>query len=80
MEEVAISEFRKQTRAERAVLAEKLRLARAETGMSQRDVAQALGTVQSLVSELESGRRRVDLAELKALAALYDRPLTWFFD
>lgn len=79
-EEVAIPGFRKQTRSERAALAEKLRAAREETGLSQRDVAQALGVGQSLVSGLENGQRRLDVVELKALAVLYDKPPAWFLE
>lgn len=71
-------DFRKQTRAERVALASRLRDAREETGLSQRDVASTLGVTQSLVSDLESGQRRLDMAELKALAALYDKDMAWF--
>ncbi len=74
----AMRDFRKQTRGERTALAAKLREAREATGLSQRDVAAALGATQSMVSDLESGRRRLDMAELKAIAALYDREMAWF--
>ena len=43
-------------------------------------MAGALGTAQSLISDLESGQRRLDMAELKVLARLYDKPPAWFFD
>ena len=56
----------------------KLRQARHDAGLSQAQVAQALGRPQSFVSKVESGERRVDVVELQVLASLYDRPLTYF--
>jgi ribosome-binding protein aMBF1 (putative translation factor) len=73
-----ITEFRKQTNHERQELAERLRLAREDTGLSQQDVAAALGVSQSIISMLENGQRRLDMSELKALAKVYDRDPGWF--
>ena len=56
----------------------KLRQARRDVGLSQREVAQALDKPQSYVSKCESGERRVDVVELQAFAALYRRSIESF--
>ena len=57
---------------------EKLKQARLDAGMSQVDVAQALGKHQSYVSKCETGERRVDFVELLDFAALYKKPIEYF--
>lgn len=52
-------------------LAENLAAARSAAGLSQRQVADALGTHQPKVSEIEHGQRAVNALELKVLAKLY---------
>lgn len=52
--------------------------ARQAAGLTQVDVARALRLPQSRVSRMESGQRRVDVIELRDLADLYERPLTYF--
>ena len=44
-----------------------LRTIRQEAGLRQVDVAQRLGRPQSFVSKYESGQRRLDLVELRAI-------------
>lgn len=56
----------------------KLRQARQETGMTQRQVASALGRLQSFVEKCEQGSRRVDAAELFEFAAVYKKPVEFF--
>lgn len=56
----------------------KLKQARLEAGLSQIDVAQALGKHQSYVSKCETGERRVDFVELLDFAALYKKPIEFF--
>lgn len=48
-----------------AHLLEELRIARVSTGMSQAQLADALGQVQSYVSKCEQGDRRLDVIELR---------------
>jgi transcriptional regulator with XRE-family HTH domain len=48
-------------------LAALLRKLREETGMRQVDLAEALGEPQSFVSRFESGERRLDVLELRAV-------------
>jgi transcriptional regulator with XRE-family HTH domain len=56
----------------------RLRQAREEAGLSQREVGRRLGRPQSFVSKVESGERRIDPVELARFAALYGKPLDWF--
>jgi transcriptional regulator with XRE-family HTH domain len=55
-----------------------LREAREGAGLTQAEVAKALGRPQSFVSKSESGERRVDVIELADLARLYGKPLSHF--
>lgn len=61
-------------------LAERLRVARESAGLTQVEVATRLNVPQSFVAKCESGERRVDVIELKILASLYGRTLTYFED
>jgi transcriptional regulator with XRE-family HTH domain len=63
---------------ERADIAARLKEAREYLGLSQQEVADALSVPRTAVSMIESGQRRVDSLELKALAKLYQRPMTFF--
>ena len=50
---------------------DRLRAARLAAGLTQAQVASALGKPQSFVSKCENGERRVDAIEFADLAALY---------
>lgn len=52
--------------------------ARRAAKLTQEAVAAALSWRQSRVSRMESGERRVDVIELRALARVYRRPITYF--
>lgn len=56
----------------------KLKKARLDAGLNQSQVAKKLKQPQSFVSKIESGERRLDVIELKRLAALYGKPITYF--
>lgn len=75
-----MTQWRKLTDDERTTLAAKLRQAREEAGLTQRDAATALGIPQSTISELENGQRRLDMVELKVLAGLYGKPAASFLE
>ncbi len=63
---------------DRKALGERLREARMYLGFSQDQVATYLGVSRSALSQIESGRRKVDALELKKLAGLYNRPVGHF--
>jgi transcriptional regulator with XRE-family HTH domain len=60
-----------------AGLAERLRLAREQAGLSQAQVARQLGLHRPSVSEIEAGRRKVSADELAALSKLYGVSVAW---
>ena len=55
-----------------------LRAARLEAGLTQVEVAGALGKPQSFVSRVETGERRLDIVEVEQFAKLYKKPLGYF--
>lgn len=58
----------------------KLRKARKAAKLTQVEVARRLRKPQSFVSKFESGERRLDGVELKAIAKLYGKPASHFLD
>src|SRR5438128_5363672 len=65
---------------QRLAIAQRLRLARENAGLSQGQVAKKLDLQRPSVSEIEAGRRRVSAEELSALAALYHVDTGWLLD
>jgi transcriptional regulator with XRE-family HTH domain len=53
--------------------------ARERSGLTQREAAAELGRPNSYVAKCENGERRVDAVELAKFAALYHRPIRYFF-
>lgn len=66
------------TDEERRKLGELLREAREYLGLSQEIVADKLGLPRPSISAMEAGKRKVSSLELKQLARLFKRPLTYF--
>lgn len=60
-------------------LATSLREARAESGLTQEQVADSLGVPRSAIAQIESGNRAVSSLELAKLAALYGKSILSFF-
>ncbi len=60
-------------------LANRLRIARESCGMTQDDVARALGLSRPAVVQLEQGKRSVSSLELQKLAFLFGRDMRDFF-
>ncbi|HNX28232.1 MAG TPA: helix-turn-helix transcriptional regulator [Syntrophomonadaceae bacterium] len=58
----------------------KIQLAREEKGLSQDQLAKALGCSQSALSNYEKGKRRLYLSQLEALAEILDKPLDYFVE
>jgi transcriptional regulator with XRE-family HTH domain len=65
------------TEAYRAFVVRLVR-ARKEAGLTQQQVADALGVPQSQISKTERLERLLAPTELKALAKLYGKSLEWF--
>ena len=59
---------------------ERLKEARIEAGLSQQDVADKLGKPQSYISKIESGERRLDVAEIKKFAGIYKKDVSFFIN
>ena len=57
----------------------RVRQAREERGLTQVEVAPALGRPYSFVSKVELGERRLDPIDLRDLAELYEKPLEYFY-
>lgn len=57
---------------------ERLKETRIEAGLSQQDVADKLGKPQSFISKIESGERRLDVAEIKKFASIYKKDVSFF--
>lgn len=68
---------RDQSTDQRTAMAQRLREAREYLGLSQEDVAQALGLSRPAVTNIETGNRRVEAVELDKLAALYRQSVTY---
>lgn len=56
----------------------KLKDARKDSGLTQRQVADRLGQLQSFVEKCEQGSRRVDAAELFLFAKVYNKAVEFF--
>lgn len=59
-------------------LGKRLKQAREYVGITQEEAAAHLKVRRAAISEIEAGKRGVGALEMKALAALYDRPTSWF--
>ena len=57
---------------------EKLREARIEAVLKQGEVAEKFKKPQSYISKIEGGERRIDIAELKEIANIYRKPISYF--
>lgn len=59
-------------------LTERLKEARKQAGLDQKEAAKLLNKTQSYISKIESGQRRIDVIELKEIARVYKRELSFF--
>ena len=64
-------------RTESAEVGRRLRSARETLGLTQEDVAAALNLQRTSVIAMEAGKRNVTALELRRLARLYRRDVTW---
>ncbi|MFA6447155.1 MAG: helix-turn-helix transcriptional regulator [Patescibacteria group bacterium] len=56
----------------------RLKSARVKAGLAQQEVANKLGKPQSYISKIESGERRLDVAEIKKFASIYKQDVSFF--
>lgn len=63
---------------EQVEIAERLRAAREYIGFSQAEAAQISGLSYSAISDIESGARKVESAELSRLSNIYRRTANYF--
>lgn len=56
----------------------RLKTARIEVGLTQQVVADKLGNLQSYISKIESGERRLDVLEIKKFAMIYKKDVSFF--
>lgn len=59
-------------------LVSKVRKAREQTNLTQKEVADALGVTQSFISKIESGQYRIDVIQLSKLAQIYKKKISYF--
>lgn len=57
---------------------ERLKIGRIEAGLAQQEVADKLGKPQSFISKIESGERRLDVAEIKRFSVIYKKDISFF--
>ncbi len=57
---------------------ERLKKARIDAGFTQQEVAEKLDKPQSFISKIESGERRLDVAEVKKFANVYKKDISFF--
>ncbi len=58
----------------------KIQIAREEKGLSQEQLAKAIGCSQSALSNYEKGKRRLYLSQLEVLARILGKPLDYFVE
>lgn len=61
-------------------IVDKLKKAREESGLTQKQVAERLKRPQSYISKTEAGEQRLDVVELKLFAGLYSKDINYFCD
>lgn len=59
-------------------IAEKLKKARIDAGLTQKEVAEKIRKPQSYISKTESAEQRIDVVELKLFASLYNKKINYF--
>lgn len=59
---------------------ERLKKARLEFGLNQKDVAKKIKKTQSYISKIENGERRIDITELNELAIIYKKKINYFIE
>jgi transcriptional regulator with XRE-family HTH domain len=61
-------------------LVNRLKQARLEAALTQKEVSKHLGKCQSYVSKIESGQLMIDILTLKKIAKIYKKPIEFFIN
>ena len=59
-------------------LVTKIKQARLDSGLTQKEVAEKIKKPQSYISKVEAGEQRLDIIEMKKLARLYKKNINDF--
>jgi transcriptional regulator with XRE-family HTH domain len=78
-ESVPDSREGKESLLHRKILGVKIRHARVRSGLSLKEVGEALGVSAGLVSDMEFGRRDVSLPHLEVMSFLFNIPVIYFW-
>ncbi len=63
-----------------SLLAERIRKARADAGLSRQALSQATGIPARSIERFEAGEQEVSVQRLKAISAAVGKPVPWFYD
>lgn len=63
-----------------STLAQRLKIAREQAGISQGQVAKLIGFHRPTISEIEAGRRKVSTDELRLFSEIYDVSIEWLME
>lgn len=61
------------------IISKRVCRARLEAGLSQEDLADAIGVSQGVVQHYERGRMEIKASRLYAIACVLRKPIDWFF-
>lgn len=70
----------KDKKEQESSVAYKLSVARINAGLSQGQTAKLLNMHRPTISEIEAGRRKVSIEELKLFSKIYDVSLQWLLE
>ena len=59
-------------------IVQRLKKAREDACLDQKQAAEKLGKTQSYISKVEAGQRRIDVVQLKHFARVYEKNLDYF--
>lgn len=62
------------------LIAEKVRLARIQRGLSQSQLAEQIGVTKGLICKYEKGARMLSRASLERIASVTEIPIAWFYE
>jgi len=61
-------------------LVERLKKARKDAGLDQKEAAKLLRKTQSYISKIESGQRKIDVVDLLKFGEIYKKSISYFIE